>query len=137
MKRIVILTSVTLSAVVFWAFVGAERVVGDHEEGVSWPLFVKHEPTFQFHFHNPAQRVLDIDPFDELSPTEQANFHEFCKIRYGKVSIRQCYTQTCGRRLDEDIPPSGNGSWKPQGACWEYSSAPWGNLPWPASSPSN
>lgn len=74
-----------------WAFVGVERLVGDHEVGVSWVLFLKHRPSLQVRFTNPAQKGLEIAPFESLSPAEQAAFVEFCGIRFGVRDTLRCY----------------------------------------------
>lgn len=82
-----------------WAFVGVERVVGDHEMGVSWEPFVKHQPSLQIRFTNPAQKGLELASFDSLSPREQTAFVEFCVIRFGEPDPAKCSTAISNRRI--------------------------------------
>lgn len=73
-----------------WAFVGIEHVVGYHELGSSWEPFMKHRPSLQVRFKNPAQKGLDLAAFDSLSPTEQIAFVEFCTILFGMHDPAKC-----------------------------------------------
>lgn len=84
---------------VLWAFVGLERIVGDHEIGVSWEPFIKHQPSLQMRFTNPIQYGLDTEPFETLSPDEERQFLEFCSIRFGITDGRQCYAEIVGRQI--------------------------------------
>jgi hypothetical protein len=77
-------------AVIAWTFLGVERIVGDHEIGVTWEPFVKHRPSLQIRFQDPGQKGLDIVPFNALSPADQAAFVEFCTIRFGSADVAQC-----------------------------------------------
>lgn len=88
-----------LLAGILWAFGGVERMVGDHEVGVSWEPFVKHRPSLQVRFMNPAQKGLEIVPFDALSPAEQAEFIEFCNIRFGVADVGRCHALVSDRRI--------------------------------------
>lgn len=75
-----------------WAFVGVERIVDDHEIGISWEPFVKHRPSLQVRFVSPAQKGLEIAPTtDDLSPSERAAFIEFCGIRFGVTDPAHCH----------------------------------------------
>lgn len=80
-----------------WAFGGVERMVGDHEIGVSWEPFVKHRPSLQVRFMNPAQKGLEIVPYNSLSPVEQAEFIDFCSIRFGVADMERCHTLVSDR----------------------------------------
>lgn len=91
--------SVALIAAMLWFFVGAERLVGDHEVGVSWGFFIKHRPVLRVLFSNPAQHGLDIVPFKELTSSEQQHFVEYCGIRFGLTDIGQCYSQIAARQI--------------------------------------
>lgn len=73
-----------------WAFVGVERIAGDHEVGVSWETFIKHRPSTQLKFQNPAQKGLELIPFEALSLADQTAFIEFCAIRFGTTNTTQC-----------------------------------------------
>lgn len=82
---------------ILWAFGGVERMVGDHEVGVSWEPFVKHRPSLQVRFTNPAQKGLEIVPFDSLSPAEQVEFIEFCSTRFGVADAGHCHALVSDR----------------------------------------
>lgn len=82
-----------------WAFVGVERMVGDHEIGVSWEPFIKHRPSLQVRFENPAQKGLELTPIDELSASERAAFIEFCGLRFGEADAARCYARVADRRV--------------------------------------
>ena len=82
-----------------WAFVGVERIVGDHEIGVSWEPFIKHRMSLQVRFENPAQKGLELTPIDELSASERAAFIEFCELRFGDVDATRCYARVADRRV--------------------------------------
>lgn len=82
-----------VAAIVFsaiWAFVGVERIVSDHEKGITWELFIKHRPSLQVRFENPARKGLEIEPIENLSPAEQDAFIEFCTVRFGVMDTMQC-----------------------------------------------
>jgi hypothetical protein len=83
---------VALVVGVLWAFVGIERIVGDHEIGVTWEAFLKHHPSYQVIFENPGSKGLELMHFEKLSPAEQASFVEFCRIRFGTSDRRACQT---------------------------------------------
>ena len=80
-----------------WAFVGVERLVGDHEIGVSWEPFIKHKVTWRFHFENPAQKGLDIVPLASLAAAERQELVRFCTVRFGLSSIQQCHERLSAR----------------------------------------
>lgn len=82
-----------------WAFVGIEHVVGDHELGSTWEPFVKHRPSLQMRFTNPAQRGLEQVTFETLSPAEQTAFIEFCGIRFGASDPEKCHAALAGRSI--------------------------------------
>ena len=82
-----------------WAFVGVERIVGDHEVGVSWEPFIKHRPSLQVRFENPAQKGLELTPVGELSASERAAFIEFCDLRFGEADAASCYARVADRRV--------------------------------------
>lgn len=82
-----------------WAFVGVERIVGDHEIGVSWEPFIKHRPSLQVLFENPSQNGLDLTPLGELSASERAAFIEYCDLRFGEVDAARCYASIADRRV--------------------------------------
>lgn len=84
---------------ILWAFVGVERIVGDHEMGLSWEPFIKHRPSLQLRFQNPAQKGLEIEPFETLSAVEQAAFKEYCVSRFGTSDIMQCRSLIAQRRI--------------------------------------
>ena len=71
-------------------FVGIERIIGDHEMGISWVLFFKHYPTLQLHYQNPAYIALETVPFQELSQSEQLEFIDYCTVRFGIKDVKQC-----------------------------------------------
>ena len=83
---------------VAWAFVGVERVPGDHEVGVSWEAFLKHRLSARLVFENPARRGLEVVPFEALSSAEQASLIAFCRIRFGTVDPDQCQAIDIARR---------------------------------------
>ncbi|NQE50044.1 hypothetical protein RC52_16390 [Herbaspirillum rubrisubalbicans] len=74
-------------------FIGIERVVGDHEMGVTWEPFIKHRPSLQFRFFNPVQIGLDFIPLNQLSPPERAAFKLYCEVRFGEADAGMCYTK--------------------------------------------
>lgn len=82
-----------------WAFIGVERIVGDHEIGVSWEPFIKHRPSLQVRFENPAQKGLDLTLVGELSASERAAFIEYCDLRFGEVDAVRCYARIADRRV--------------------------------------
>lgn len=82
-----------------WAFIGVERIVGDHEIGVSWEPFIKHRPSLQVRFDNPVQNGLELTPVGELSASERAAFVEFCNIRFGETDVARCYALITDRRV--------------------------------------
>lgn len=86
----------TLVAVA-WGFTGVERLVGDHEVGVSWEPFIKHTPTWHIRFENPAQKGLDLVPLESLSVSERQRLAEFCEVRFGQTSPKRCYEQLTAR----------------------------------------
>lgn len=90
---------VILLVVVLWVFVGVERIVGDHEMGVSWEPFLKHKPSLQMRFINPAQKGLEIVPLEALSPSEQGAFREFCAVRFGVADMSQCLAHISDRAV--------------------------------------
>lgn len=69
---------------------GFDRCVGDHEVGTSWQPFIKSKPSFKVRFHNPAQYILDFDPFDKLDSKRKQEFLEYCAIRYGMEDPYNC-----------------------------------------------
>lgn len=84
---------------VCWLFVGVERIVGDHEVGVSWEPFLKHRPSLTVRFTKLAQKDLEIVPFEALSPKEQADLMEFCRIRFGFSDYKRCYISISNRNI--------------------------------------
>jgi hypothetical protein len=82
-----------------WPFVAIERLVGDHERGITWEVFLKHEATLQVRFTNPAQQGLEIVPFDHLSGEEQGRFMQFCAVRCGVTGPKQCYAKIAARNI--------------------------------------
>jgi len=82
-----------------WPFVGIERIVGDHEVGVSWEPFIKHRPSVRSLYSNPAQHGLDFVPFEDLSPVEQKRFVEFCSVRFGIQAPSSCGATIAARGL--------------------------------------
>ena len=82
-----------------WSLIGVERIVGDHEIGVSLVPFIKHRPSLQIYFKNPIQNGLDITPIEELSPPERMAFIEFCNIRFGVTKLASCYTLIFDREI--------------------------------------
>ncbi|MES2743537.1 MAG: hypothetical protein V4754_21665 [Pseudomonadota bacterium] len=83
-----------LSMVFLVLFVGVDRFVGDHEVGVTWIFFLKHKPTVQFEFSNPAQLGLELIPINKLTPGQRKKVIEYCDIRYGIVDIDFCYSRS-------------------------------------------
>jgi hypothetical protein len=82
-----------------WASVGVERVVGDHEVGVTWTPFVKHRLSARIVFQNPAWQGLEVVSLQNLSLPERLAFAEFCQIRFGARDPQRCYELTNGQRL--------------------------------------
>ena len=80
----------TATVCLLWTFVGFERTVGDHEMGVSWEPFLKHRPSMQLLFENPAQNGLELAPLEELPPAGQTAFIEFCDIRFAEADTAKC-----------------------------------------------
>jgi hypothetical protein len=63
MKSLLVKVALCVVAIgALWAFVGVERIVGDHEVGVSWEPFSKHRMSLQVRFENPAQKGLELPP---------------------------------------------------------------------------
>ncbi|MDR2155183.1 MAG: hypothetical protein LBE78_09195 [Burkholderiaceae bacterium] len=91
-------TSVIISAVLYFT-IGVERIVGDHEIGVSWEPFIKHRLSMQIRFTNPAQKGLELIPFEELSSSEQDAFMNFCDIRFGVNDTARCYDLISKRKI--------------------------------------
>jgi len=83
---------VAFAVVVLWSFVGAERIIDDHEVGTSWQIFIKHRPSLHLTFKNPAQKGLEIVDYNALSSSDRASFLEFCNIRFGIIEPLQCQT---------------------------------------------
>lgn len=82
-----------------WAFFGVERIVSDHEIGVSWEPFIKHRPSLQVLFENPAQKGLKLTPVVAMSASERAAFIEFCELRFGEVDAVRCYARVADRSV--------------------------------------
>jgi hypothetical protein len=80
-----------LIVAITWTLLGVERVVGDHEIGVSWEPFLKHTITWRFRFENPAQKGLDIVPLASLTVPEQRELTRFCEVRFGQSNLQQCH----------------------------------------------
>jgi hypothetical protein len=76
-RRKFVLIGSTLSAVLLWPFVGFDHYVGDHEVGDGWDIFMKPSPSLQLRFHNPAQLVLDIVPFDQLDDARKEEMRRY------------------------------------------------------------
>lgn len=93
MKRRLAWTGAAAAAVLglAWAFVGAERIVGDHEAGVDWQLFVKQRPSLRLRFANPAQHGLELTPPAAMSAAERAVFVDFCAVRFGETDAGRCH----------------------------------------------
>jgi hypothetical protein len=90
-KNLSILFGVCLIFLITWAFVGIERMVGDHEVGVSWEPFIKQRVDFRWQFKNPVQRGLDLLDMSNLSAAQKQELVDFCSIRFGEVDMDQCY----------------------------------------------
>lgn len=99
MKLALKLALILISIICFRLFAGAEFLIGDHEIGSSWSMFIKHRPTWQFEFHNPAQHTLDIEPYDDLTIDEKAKLRDFCLIRFGLPDIDLCYAKMHEREI--------------------------------------
>jgi hypothetical protein len=100
MKPVLKTTSIAVViAVIAWSFVGVERIVGDHEIGVTWEPFIKHRPSLQIRFQDPGQKGLDIVPFEALPPADRAAFIEFCAIRFGSANVTQCRALIAAREV--------------------------------------
>lgn len=82
---------------VAWAFVGVERLVGDHDIGVSWEPFIKHTPTWHIRFENPAQKGLDIVPLASLTAAERQGLVRFCEVRFGQSNVQECHERLSAR----------------------------------------
>jgi hypothetical protein len=85
--------------ILFRAYVGSEYVENDHEIGSDWEPFLKHRPTFRYEFRNPAERNLELVPFDKLLPDEQMQLRDYCEIRFGLKNIPQCYVRMDARMI--------------------------------------
>jgi hypothetical protein len=90
-RRKFALIGLALTAVFLWPFVGFDHYVGDHEIGDGWDMFMKPSPSLQLRFHNPAQLVLDIVPFDQLDNAQKEEMRRYCKIRYWVDDLVECY----------------------------------------------
>ena len=82
-----------------WGFIGVERIVGDHEVGNDWTLFVKRRPSLRIRFDNPAQAGLDIVAPQDLSAARRAAFIDFCAVRFGITDVARCHALVVARRL--------------------------------------
>jgi len=82
-----------------WPFVGLEQLVGDHEVGVVWTPFIKHRPSMQMLFTNPAQEGLDTLPFESLPSQRQAAFLAYCRVRFGLTSAQKCAVALADHRI--------------------------------------
>lgn len=100
MKRRIVPVLIALPILAaLWLFVGVERVVGDHEIGVTWEPFIKHHSDPRVFFENPAQHGLDIVPYEELSPAEQQRFVDYCNLRFGVSDPNQCHEALRARQV--------------------------------------
>lgn len=100
MKRTVRLALIALVlCCLAWPFVGLERLIGDHEVGVVWTPFLKHRPSLQMLYVNPAQEGLDSLPFESLPPQQHAEFLAYCRVRFGLTSGQKCATALADRRI--------------------------------------
>lgn len=72
-------------------FVGFDRFVGDHEVGTYWVPFEKSTPSWDLWFQVPAQRSLELVPYDDLTEDERTRFLAYCKIRRDTDDLRKCY----------------------------------------------
>lgn len=82
-----------------WTFVGVERIVGDHELGVSWEVFIKHRPTLQLRFDNPAWKGLELVAINEFSTPQRAAFSSYCEIRFGEADLRLCHRRIADQKI--------------------------------------
>jgi hypothetical protein len=88
-----------VAAAALWAFVGVERIVSDHEIGVAWEPFIKHRPSLQVWFENPAQKGLELTPVVAMPASEHAAFIGFCELRFGEVDAVRCFARVAGRSV--------------------------------------
>jgi hypothetical protein len=72
-------------------FIGLDWVFGDHDTWSGWTPFLKHRPTFTFHYRNPAVTGLDLVPFDELTSSRRQAVKDYCAVRHGLEDIPACY----------------------------------------------
>lgn len=98
-KGVAVIAGGAVVVAAMWAFVGFERIVGDHEVGASWEPFIKHRPSLQMRFENPAQKGLEIVEFENLSPDDQAAFTNFCAFRFGTTDAARCSAALVGRMV--------------------------------------
>lgn len=84
---------------VTWANTGVERIAGDHEVGTSWQGFVKHRPSAQLVFENPARRGLEQIAPESMLPAQRAEFLAYCDIRFGAADAAQCQSMLRQRVL--------------------------------------
>jgi len=98
-RKTIFLFSLTIAIVPFWAFIGVERLVGDHEIGTVWEPFLKHRPSLQLRFSDPSRQGLEKVPFEELDRREQMRFIEFCTIRYGEENPAKCHSKIAARKV--------------------------------------
>lgn len=82
-----------------WAFVGIERLIGDHEVGVVWEPFLKHRASLQMRFSDPSRQGLETVPFEDLNGEDRVRFIEFCEIRYGTRDPKKCYARAAARNV--------------------------------------
>jgi hypothetical protein len=78
-----------------WIFIGIEEVHGDVEMGDGERFFIKHRPSLQWTFSNPAIPFLDVKTPDNLSIEARRELPRFCLIRYGTESLVDCYRIFC------------------------------------------
>jgi len=82
-----------------WTFVGVDRIVGDHELGISWEAFIKHRPSLQLRFDNPARKGLELATIDEFSTSQRAAFSSYCEIRFGEADLKRCYLHIADQKI--------------------------------------
>lgn len=100
MKRSLLRTFLCVAAVVaVWLFIGIERLVGDHEIGVSYQPFIKHRPDWRLLFSDPTQVDLETISFKKLTAAGQRSVIEYCEIRFGLINVEECYLRVAGRKI--------------------------------------
>lgn len=92
---------IAASLLLTWLFTGIVLSYSDEESKGSF--FLKKYPTFKIEFYNLDDSESDYIQLSKLPPDERKIIAEYCKYRYGVLSIELTEIEACRQRTYKNV----------------------------------